>query len=114
MTESDIHKIAKEGVAAALRRQGYQVYTEFPGVNGEGRIDVFATNTDGSLVKVEVVNTHIPNWLLIRLGGTNLGADKAIKVSKDVYDRLIKRKKLGQTMDDIVRELLDIAEAKKK
>jgi negative regulator of replication initiation len=40
---------------------------------------------------------------------------KMIKVKDDTYARLTRRfRKYGQTMDDIVRELLDIVEAKRK
>jgi hypothetical protein len=40
---------------------------------------------------------------------------KIIKLKDDTYERLTKRfTKYRQTMDDIVRELLDIAEERKK
>lgn len=40
---------------------------------------------------------------------------KMIKVKDDTYDRLTKRySKYGETMNDIIKELLDIAESKKK
>ncbi len=69
MTESHIHKLVKEGVASALLQDGYCVNMEFNNKEeGEGRIDVYAEKPNGNRVKVEVMNTNIPSWLLVKLG----------------------------------------------
>jgi len=39
---------------------------------------------------------------------------KTIKVSEDIHSKLVKRGRYDQTMNDIIKDLLEIAEVKKR
>ena len=116
MTESDIHKLVKIGIAQALQENGFTVRTEYNGIKEEGVIDVYAEKPDGELVKVEVVNTHIPNWLLIRLDGNSISlrrpkTDKIIfrqiKIKASTYRRLREMMRPGDTFDSVINRIFD-------
>ena len=66
MGESDTHRFIKQKVADALRERGYKVQTEQP--VEEGRLDVRAEK-DGELIQVEVIKSHIPQWILVKVKG---------------------------------------------
>ena len=43
-----------------------------------------------------------------------LGAVKNIKVTDDIHQKLSRRGRYGMTMNEIIKELLDVVESKKK
>jgi hypothetical protein len=66
MTESAIHKFLKYKIAEGFKELGYEVDIEAS--CPEGRIDVSAKHKDGSIINVEVINTHISEWVLVKVG----------------------------------------------
>lgn len=115
MTESKLHRTIKNGVAQALLQDGFNVKTEYAGIKDEGRIDVYAEKPDGELVKVEVVKTHVPNWLLIKLGGNHKNQRKMhnVAVSREHHELLLSMKKGFESMDDVIGRLLKSVKTQK-
>lgn len=67
MVETIIHRLVKEKIAEALRELGYDAKVEH--VVEQGRLDVFATKEGCEPIKVEVVHTHVPNWIMLEVKG---------------------------------------------
>jgi hypothetical protein len=113
MTESNLHKIVKNGVAQALLQDGFNTQTEYKSQDqDEGKIDVYASKPDGEIVKVEVVKTHIPNWLLIKLD-SNYNIRKQLKthtlaISHTNYDFLNNLKKGTESFDNVLSRILPL------
>ena len=64
MTESDLHKTIKRKVSEGLEELGYE--TKMEARVKKGRVDVLAVK-DGKELKVEIANTHIPEWVLVEM-----------------------------------------------
>ena len=118
MTESKLHKIVKNGVAQASLQDSFNVETEYTNkVENERRIDFYASKPDGELVKVEVVNTHVLHWLLIKLDSNNQKRQSiyhSIAVSRENYDILCNMKIGLDSFDDVIGRLLKSTSVSKK
>jgi hypothetical protein len=110
--ESDIHKAVKNGIAAALQQLGFETYIEaISESEDEGVIDVYAEKTDGTKVKVEVVKTHIPDWLVVKLNCKNENHKVFIKqiiLRPATYHALMALKSKFEGIDDVLNKILDI------
>lgn len=67
MAESKIHKVLKNKIAEGLQELGYT--TKIEALVTGGRLDVLGIK-DGKEIKVEVINTHCPDWILVEVFGS--------------------------------------------
>jgi len=115
LTESELHRLVKNGVATALSQDGFNVNTEYTSKEGEGIIDIYAEKSDGTLVKVEVVKTHIPNWLLIKLTGHEKQSNlTTVQLKKATRARLDNQGFRHESYDGIINRLIDEHESETK
>ena len=91
MGESDTHRFIKEKIAEALSELSYKVATESR--EGGKRLDVKAEK-DGDIVNVEVIKSHIPEWLLVRVEG-DLRTPKPIQYT-------VKVQKVGTSLQMVI------------
>ena len=78
LTESGTHKFIKEKIAEALSELGYDTKTEHR--VKDGRLDVYAKKGKNE-VKVEVIKTHIPEWILAEITGEILEKEPSTRKS---------------------------------
>ncbi len=97
-SESEIHKLIKIKVGEALESFGYDVTLEK--ITDDGRIDVFGSKGSNE-IKVEIIKSHIPEWLLLKVHG-DLNLPKPITkttkkklifdCSEELWDEVLKYK----------------------
>lgn len=76
MVESEIHRFIKEKITEALREEGYSANMEV--LTSKGIVDVVAEK-DGQKIKVEVIKTHAPEWLFVKVKGNMPSKKKRMK-----------------------------------
>lgn len=65
MAESFQHKGLKEAVANWYRENGF--YTETEAITKDGKIDVIANRPDESPMRIEIVISHEPLWIKVKV-----------------------------------------------
>jgi hypothetical protein len=94
----------KNGIVETLTKLDYDVKPEKR--TEDGRVDVFATNKDGTELNVEIVRTHLSNWVLVKLGvPKKLSETTTIQIKKTTHQWLVDSGKYGESMDDIINRL---------
>lgn len=109
-SEGDLHFLVKKKVGEALGELGYDV--EYEKHVDEGKIDVHG-NLNGNEINVEVMHSHAPNWILLKVTG-NLNPHsktwKTINVSDEVHKKLGKLCPKTLTFSEYIDELIKVFE----
>ncbi len=102
-----IHDLIKNVIKDGLESAGWNAETEF--TTKEGRVDVHAVNKKGEELNIEVINTNIQNWVLVKMGlvtENNIDRNGKIRISLKIGGKLWKKAKMEALRRDIDVQVL--------